>query len=691
MRSLLALTVSVLALTGCVTENSYDGNDKPVVENKINNVGAARTRIALALQYLNTGNNSQAKYNLERAASFAPNLPEVHYSFAYYYQQVGENILADKSYQKALEINPDDPNTRNNYGVFLCGIDEYDRATEQLLKAISIPSYIRVAESYENLALCAIEFDDFDNAEKYFISAIKHSSMRASSLISLAALYYAKSDLHKAQALLERYENSGQISSRSLFLSYLIEQRMGHIEKAETTAATILQTYPTTNEAVLIREQRIKHSEFEILRLQYRQAKLDELKENSPSGTFNSAPKMRIVKKKKAPPKTTAAQAINKPTSIDSVTTQKNDVVRASSNDLNSALLTVPAEPTKAEPVTEVELQSTETITKQPVNISSPPVDTGAVLAALAIIETNVTEEQPAIVTPPTQVVKQVQKNNDAAAVMSALALTPDKNETPDTPIEHTASSVIIPDVIVEKAPEPTLAVPTVHLAANQQITQPVVNKNVPAVVSVDTKPVTKKETPPQDGIKIVSFGAPSTNNNNTNNNSSQAAPTNQVQFSSELSEDEKVVFYQPQRNEAVFAGQNERYSNQPEVRFSGTEQYNQAPMLNSRVPQLTTPYHVLQDGENLFSISVRYNVKLQKLLQWNGLRESDRVANGTNIYLNDPNIYYKINTGDTLYSIATERRLLIDQLMRWNKLSPDVALKPGHRLLLVDPESYAL
>ena len=94
MRPLLVLTISTLALGGCVTENSYNGSDKPVVENKINSAGAARTRIALALQYLNTGNNSQAKYNLERASEYAPNLPEVHYCLAYYYQQVGENKLA---------------------------------------------------------------------------------------------------------------------------------------------------------------------------------------------------------------------------------------------------------------------------------------------------------------------------------------------------------------------------------------------------------------------------------------------------------------------------------------------------------------------------------------------------------------------------------------------------------------------
>lgn len=589
MRSLLALTISALALTGCVTENSYDGNDKPVVENKINNTGAARTRIALALEYLSTGNSSQAKYNLERAASFSPDLPEVHYSFAYYYQQVGENVQADKAYQKAIKIDPNDPNTRNNYGVFLCGINEYDRATEQLLKAIEIPSYIRVAESYENLALCAIEFDDFDNAEKYFKSAIKHSSMRASSLISLAALYYAKSDLHRAKEILERYENSGRVSSRSLLLSYLVEQRMGHIEKAETTAATILQTYPTSSEARLIREQQTKRSEFEILRSQYRQAKLNELQASSPAGEVISAPQIRIVKKKKAPATSTSAQ------------------------------------------------NSTTQIT---------PMDTGSVLAALNTAAV-VVAPLPSSADTTAVTTNQTEKNNDAAAVMSALE------------IEHTPT----------KAVATAAAVPSVHLAATPSSQTPA-NANKP-----------------QDEVKIVSFGTAT--GNQAVANSSQAATPSQAQFNNELTDDEKVVFYQPKRNAAVFAASG--YSSAPEIRFQDPQQNTQAPLLNSQIPQLATPYHVLQDGENLFSISVRYNVKLQKLLQWNGLKESDRMVNGTKIYLNDPNIYYEINPGDTLYSIATKRRLLIDQLMRWNKLSPDVALKPGHRLLLVDPESYAL
>ena len=653
MRSLLALTISALALTGCVTENSYDGNDKPVVENKINNTGAARTRIALALEYLSTGNSSQAKYNLERAASFSPDLPEVHYSFAYYYQQVGENVQADKAYQKAIKIDPNDPNTRNNYGVFLCGIDEYDRATEQLLKAIAIPSYIRVAESYENLALCAIEFDDFDNAEKYFKSAINHSSMRASSLISLAALYYAKSDLHRAKEILERYENSGQVSSRSLLLSYLVEQRMGHIEKAETTAAMILQTYPTSSEAGIIREQKIKRSEFEILRSQYRQAKLDELQANSPAGEVISAPKIRIVKKKKAPATSTSAQSITTPTMA-----VKNN--NASSNELTAALLTSPVTPTQST-ASQSSQQSQATV--------STAVDTSGILAALSTtaittpVQTNVDTTAVQISAPA--------NNNDPAAVMSALVVA----QTPNNPAVTSTQATDIASLASEEAVAKALAIPTVHLAT------------APTATAATPPQTLARSNKAQDGVKIVSFGAPTDSQAVANN--SQASTPSQAQFSDQLTDEEKVVFYQPKRNAAVFAESG--YSSTPEIRFQDPQQNTHAPLLNSRIPQLTTPYHVLQDGENLFSISVRYNVKLQKLLQWNGLKESDRVVNGTKIYLNDPNIYYEINVGDTLYSIATKRRLLIDQLMRWNKLSPDVALKPGHRLLLVDPESYSL
>uniref|UniRef100_UPI003561BF9D type IV pilus biogenesis/stability protein PilW n=1 Tax=Pseudoalteromonas sp. TaxID=53249 RepID=UPI003561BF9D len=517
MRSLLILTLSTLALAGCVTENSYNGSDKPVVKNKINNAGAARTRIALALQYLNTGNNSQAKYNLERAHSYAPNLPEVHYSLAYYYQQVGENTLADKAYQKALAIKPDDPNTLNNYGVFLCGINEYDRATDQFLKAIEIPSYIRVAQSYENLALCAIEFNDFDNAESYFKQAINHSSQRASTLISLAALYYAKSDLYKATELLKRYEDTAQISARALLLNYLIKQRMGKIEAAEKIAATILQTYPSSEQAVALREHKIRHTEFEVLREKYRQAQLDKIQSKSDETRLAAKPKIKVVRKK-----------------------------RASQNDSTSLIASNTHNSNTQQPQVTV-LQADAIITEQTVSATT----TSTIPAAA-----------------------------NTTSVENPVGLI-------NTPAEKTSSTV-----------------------DNSQ--------NQPSAAVSKVQPAASTATQ-QNDVKIISFGAPQTANQSV-------APVTNTSTPSSNANSGAVVFYQATKNPDVFNNTQARNSDTFALRNAQTNTENQRPMLNPNVAPLSVPFHIIEFGENLFSISVRYNVKLQKLLQWNGLKESDRV-----------------------------------------------------------------
>ncbi|WP_024594899.1 LysM peptidoglycan-binding domain-containing protein, partial [Pseudoalteromonas sp. AC163] len=229
-------------------------------------------------------------------------------------------------------------------------------------------------------------------------------------------------------------------------------------------------------------------------------------------------------------------------------------------------------------------------------------------------------------------------------------------------------------------------ALTTEHDSADSIVAAP--EKAQPVLEPKKEVIATKQPAKADDEVTIISFGAPKTgqfNSQQTSNYSNSApAVTNQKNSSD-------VVFYEATKNTTVF--ENSNYQNNADIEFKSYEavQKTELPMLNPKVSPLRVPFHVIAVGENLFSISVRYNVKLQKLLQWNGLKESDRVMNGSKIYLNDPNIYYEIKAGDSLYDIATQRHVLIDELMRWNKLSPDIALKPGHRLLLVDPDSYTL
>ncbi|NOU52013.1 type IV pilus biogenesis/stability protein PilW [Pseudoalteromonas sp. JBTF-M23] len=507
MRSCLISIVAIGLLSGCVTETSSVTRNKPNVRNEVNNQEAAKTRITLALQYLRSGNTSQAKYNLEKALQLAPDLPQGHYSLAYYYEQVGEDGRARKAYQKALSIAPNDPNTLNNYGTFLCRIGEYQAASEQFFKAIDVPSYLRVSRSYENLALCAIKQDNFSKAEDYLNSAIAHDGRSQSALIGLAALFYAKSDLHQAMGVLENYSDKGFVSPRSMLLQHLLHVSMGHLQKAQETADLLIQTYPDSFQAKALLNEQIHNNEFAHLKEQYRLAQLKKITQKSPSH-LSLQPKIKVKRKV-----------------IDEAATQM----------------------------------------------------------------------------PKSQ----------------SMSLRPDT--------QFTAGSAAKPTMASEQ-----------KLAGSS---------------SVATAPI-------KDQVQV------------------------------EQTSESIVRFYEPDPNDVQFG---KVATSLTKTARAFEENVQNLPLVNEKVSAPKVPFHIIQAGENVFSLSVRYDIKLVDLLRWNSLKESDRVNAGQKIYLNNPATMHTIQAGDTLFKIATQHGLLIDDLMRWNELTPDVALKEGHGLLIVNPDSYVL
>lgn len=244
------LLVSASLLAGCVTQNY--GNDKstPIIESESNNNEIAMTRISLGLGYLKMGNTQQAKLNLEKAKRFSPNLVQVYTAFAHYYETVDEPNLAIKAYEKALSLNSQDADTLNNYGVFLCRQQQYESAEKKILQAIAIPSYILVAQSYENLALCQIKAKQFDKAQTYLDKAIAHSPNRASALLQMIQLQYAKSDYKLAQSYLTRYEKSTRrFSANALALAFKVYEKQGNRRTAKNYANMLVKMFPNSFEA----------------------------------------------------------------------------------------------------------------------------------------------------------------------------------------------------------------------------------------------------------------------------------------------------------------------------------------------------------------------------------------------------------------------------------------------------------
>ncbi|WP_343859737.1 type IV pilus biogenesis/stability protein PilW [Aliiglaciecola litoralis] len=240
MRSLLI--VALVFLTACVSEPLPDGFKD---SNDFDPVVAAKNRISLGLTYLQNGDFSQAKYNLDKALQFAPRLADAHYSMAYYYQQVDEIELADKAYQKALDFAPKNADIANSYGAFLCENGDYKQAKKYFLKAVNSSNYISTAETYENLALCSQSQGQLDDAITYLQSAINHQPSRGKSILLLVELQMQQQQWQDAKLNLRRYEKVARITPDTLLKSIEIENALNNTALAKGYGDMLIRMYPT--------------------------------------------------------------------------------------------------------------------------------------------------------------------------------------------------------------------------------------------------------------------------------------------------------------------------------------------------------------------------------------------------------------------------------------------------------------
>ncbi|WP_299002805.1 type IV pilus biogenesis/stability protein PilW [uncultured Shewanella sp.] len=223
-----------VTLVGCVTERTYVGTDKPVSETSFNGLAAAKQRVQLGLVYLRKGNIEQAKYNLDKAFMYAPELEAVNLALAYYYQFVGDRVHTEKAFRLALKSNDVSGDSFNNFGVFLCQQGQFDEAETQFLKAVSESDYTEFAATYENLGICSRKAGQFEKARNYFNKALKYNPRRKTSLLELIEIEIELGDFVAAQKQLLSYYKVLPRTTESLALGIKIEKGLGEAVATST-------------------------------------------------------------------------------------------------------------------------------------------------------------------------------------------------------------------------------------------------------------------------------------------------------------------------------------------------------------------------------------------------------------------------------------------------------------------------
>lgn len=243
-----------LILVGCQTttreSTSAATKDGAVQRTKYQPIEAAEKRLSLGLQYLQAGHMEWAKDNLLKAYEHAPDMPNVLYGLAYYYQAVYEYDKAEDYYKKAIKESPRNADYLNAYGAFLCDSRKnYDEGIRYFLKAVEQPNYTSVGAAYENAGFCAVRAEKFELAKQYFEKALSYNPNLTRSLHGIAEVNYELGMFQLAEAYMFRFEAKTKPTAKSLLLGYKIAKSLQARGNMRGYGEKLIELYPTSDEA----------------------------------------------------------------------------------------------------------------------------------------------------------------------------------------------------------------------------------------------------------------------------------------------------------------------------------------------------------------------------------------------------------------------------------------------------------
>jgi len=576
--TILALALS-FALSACVTQN-FENGETPVVQNQANRDDMAATRISLGLGYLKMGNMPQAKQNLEKAKNFSPNMVQVYTAFAHYYETVGEDQLTIESYEKALSLKSEDADTLNNYGVYLCRQDQLEAAEKQFLKAIAVPSYLLVSKSYENLASCFLQKNNFDKAEVYLHKAIMHSPNSASVLFQMVRLQYAMGEYQLAKNFEQRFEKvTRRFTPQSLALAFKVYIKLGQHRTAKNYGTMLVKMYPQSWEAqqYLLNELELIDADNLAKRYQLTQVKKQDNK-----------PKKRIVKlspKKKAVTHQQASKSGSHSSSVNetpAVAKQVATPIEIIDSAISTSIATTQAINVALSMSPETEQLLTENVTtnSEP-QLAQPSVKT-VKHTDVVRVSTQDTEKRVVVLRAPNKVAPNTTE--------SAIQVVSDNNDINSTAEKTQALNLDSDSFVPVNEVESIVAVKSI--------------KNEPPVLAKKSA----QEVIPQEDREIFHVAK-----------KPEPIIENPV---------EKSLFTKTVQTEA--SG----------TKVAESDSDKDVEAVNIKKPAV----HIVGKGDTLFGISIKYNVKIKTLRRWNKLSTKKKIRVNDKLFVENPIVVTQVN-----------------------------------------------
>jgi type IV pilus assembly protein PilF len=238
-------------LAGCATGQGSGGAGSENNTESMNDSGAiigevsaprdrARIHTELGAAYFERGNMGVALDELRTAIAADPSFAPAYNVLGLVHMDLKEMALAQQNFERAVRINPNDPDSNHNYGWFLCQTGQEEQSLRYFLAAIKNPLYATPQKSYAIAGVCAMRKQRDGDAIDYLERALRLDPNYPPALLSMANLKYRRGELSQARELIGRYNKLLEPTAESLWLALRIEHKLGE-QSAESNYATQLR------------------------------------------------------------------------------------------------------------------------------------------------------------------------------------------------------------------------------------------------------------------------------------------------------------------------------------------------------------------------------------------------------------------------------------------------------------------
>jgi type IV pilus assembly protein PilF len=212
----------------------------------------AEAHVDLAAGYFERAQFDVALEELGIAEKIDATYPRIHSMYGLVYATIGELPRAEASFRRALELAPNDSETRQNWGWYLC---THGRARESIAEfeaAIRDPLYRTPEIALVNAGKCSVSIGDPSAADQYFRRALQLRPNDPNAAYNLALLSYRGQRHADARALMRIVMQQTTPLPEALFLGMCVEQKLGDAQAEQSYALQLRNRYPESAETKAI-------------------------------------------------------------------------------------------------------------------------------------------------------------------------------------------------------------------------------------------------------------------------------------------------------------------------------------------------------------------------------------------------------------------------------------------------------